>query len=318
MTTSVLYLILCALPLVFAVVACFSITTKASRDEALLKRVFKNSSKSLIDVQTENLEQKTAVKKKNFLRKIIDKQNARFSLVGLNYKYETVVLVALGVFVASALLSGVLFKAGPLLMLYLGIVFGGIVLVTVNHKADDKKDELTVEFLEKINELSAHISVGKTIPNAIDEIINTGQISAPLAHEFALAKQEILLGRPMSDAFMKMYNTLQIDEIRTFASTLSVYEETGGNIIEVLKANDNFFQNQLKIRNTQKVYISSLKTTQKLTILIPVGFMVAIFIINPSFFGEYYASPLGQMVGIIAISVLLFGVFISNRIATLK
>ena len=66
------------------------------------------------------------------------------------------------------------------------------------------------------------------------------------------------------------------------------------------------------------MYISSLKTSQKLTIGIPLGFIVLVIFINPSFFGDFYGTAVGELVGIIAISFLLFGIFLSNKIAKLK
>ena len=308
--------IIALLPLITETLIVVFITLQSLTSEMELKKVIKATTKSMIDAKVSDSVKEQ--KKKSYIKNFIDKQNSKLNLVGITYKYETCIAVASGVFIIAAIIAKLLFKAGPMLMVYLGLVFAGTVLLAVNKRAETKKEELTLEFLEKINEISAHLSVGKTIPNALEEIIKEQNTSQVLINELITVKQNLNLGYPLSKSFMLAYEHLQIEEIKTFAMTLSVYEETGGNIIEVLKANDNFFQSKIKIKNTQKVYISSLKTSQKLTIGIPLGFIVLVIFINPSFFGDFYGTAVGELVGIIAISFLLFGIFLSNKIAKLK
>lgn len=318
MSSEMLKMIIVAMPLfIFVVNAAFEIKD-AVMQKKYMSRVIKNTTRTMDDIETAAIEEDYSSKKESFFKKFIRKQNAKLKLLGFNYNYETVILAGVIAGLLGAFVAATFFKAGFMLMVYMGILAFGIVIITVNNKAKAKKNALAIEFIEKVNEISSNISVGKTIPNAIDDVVNSGQISETLATQFSLAKQEILLGRYMSDAFMKMYKVLDIDEIRTFASTLSVYEETGGNILAVLKANDIFFQNKLRIKNVQKVYSDSLKMTQRMNIGIPVAFIVIVFIVNPSFFGTFYATIMGQLVGIFAISALVFGVWFSNKIAELK
>jgi len=305
------------MPLVTALLIIFYFILKDVKGEVLLRKVIKNTSKTMIDVKVQGNE-KNNEEKKGIITSYIEKQNSKLNIVGISYKFETVLAAACCVFIVSAVASKILFKAGPLLMAYLGLVFAGILILTVNRKADEKKEELTVEFLEKINEISSQLSVGKNIQNAIDEIIKDGQCSKIMQNELIDVRQSLNIGLGLSETFMKMFDNLQIEEIKTFATTLQVYENTGGNLIEILKANDNFFQSKLKIKNAQKVFISSMKTSQKFTIAIPVAFIIIMVLVNPSFFGTYYSEGIGEIVGILAISVLLLGVYLSNRIAQIK
>lgn len=305
------------LPLVTALFIVLYFILKDVKGEVLLKKVIKNTSKTMIDVKVHEDENNND-DNSNIIQKYIEKQNAKLNIVGITYKFETVLAVACCIFIISAIAAKLLFKAGPLLMVYLGLVFAGMTIATVNKKANDKKEEITIEFIEKINEISSQLSVGKNIQNAISEIISDGQCSKVLLNEFIEARQNLNIGLSLSETFMKMYHNLQIEEIKTFSSTLQVYENTGGNLIEILKANDNFFQNKLKIKNAQRVFITSMKTSQKLTIAIPVAFIMIMVIVNPSFFGTYYSGGTGELVGILAISMLLLGVYLSNRIAKIQ
>lgn len=310
-------ILIALLPLITALLIILYYVLKDVKGEVLLRKVIKNTSKTMIDVKVQG-DAVEDEEKKGIISSYIKKQNAKLNVVGITYKFETVLAIASCIFIVSAIASKVLFKAGPLLMGYLGLIFAGMVILSANKKANEKKEELTIEFLEKINEISSQLSVGKNIQNAIDEIINDGQCSKVLQNEFIDARQNLNIGLSLSETFMKMYENLQIDEIKTFATTLQVYENTGGNLIEILAANDNFFQSKLKLKNAQRVFITSMKTSQKLTIAIPVAFIIIMVLVNPSFFGDYYSNGIGEIVGILAISTLLLGVYLSNRIAQIK
>ena len=128
-------------------------------------------------------------------------------------------------------------------------------------------------------------------------------------------RQEIYLHQNASEAFMNMYERLQIEDIRMYARTLAVFEESGGNLITVMKANDQYATSRIEIKNSQDVFIKSQKTSQKFVIGIPLILIIGVFLINPSFFGGYYATPTGEGIAIVCITVLVLGVWLSNKTA---
>ena len=243
----------------------------------------------------------------------IAKQNANLQMLGVPYKFENLLGVAAILFVIGCIVSAFLFKAGPLLMIYLGCLAGYSIFIYINGEIERRKKLLTIEFLEKMRDIASFMSVGKSLDTAINEACESGNISAVMSRELNTVSREIFTGTSYSRAFMNMYERMQIEEIRMYA--LATFEETGGNVIQVMKVNDRFATQKLEIRNEQNIFVESQKSSQKVIVGVPLAMVIFFFIFNPSFFGNFYSTIIGQIVGIVAISVLILGVKMSNDLA---
>ena len=105
-----------------------------------------------------------------------------------------------------------------------------------------------------------------------------------------------------------MYERLQIEDIQKYAQTLRTFEQTGGNLIRIMAINDRFSKQRLEIQNAQKVYQSGQTNSQRIIIGIPLLMLLGEAILNPSFFGTYYSTALGQIIAIVALLILVVGV----------
>lgn len=306
-------IILTFMPFIFLFTIGAYIFTKGIKDEDVLTKIINNSNQSHSD---KRILHSSILKEKKL--NFAEKQNAKLNLLGVNYKFEFLVSISLALFILGSLISKSLFKAGPVLMVYLGAILSCLVFVKINGLIEKKKDELTIEFLEKLRDITSYLSIGKSLGNAIDDVLRTGHISPVMAREFEAVKVDMRTGRMIHEAFYAMYQRLSINEIRIFAQTIKVFEETGGNLIEIMKSQDAFFTSKIETKNAQKVFISELKTSQKFIVGIPLIMVIGVFIINPSFFGDFYGTGMGQIIAIIAISLLLIGLYCSNSLAKLK
>lgn len=245
----------------------------------------------------------------------IEKQNAKLNLLGIEYKFETVLGFAAVLFFLGCFLSLVLFKTGILLMIYLGCLSAASAFIYTNGLLKKKKRAFTLEFLEKMRDIATFLSVGKSLNNAILEALQSDNISRVMFRELDQVRRDIYIGKKTSEAFMEMYRRLQIEDIRMYAETLAVFEETGGNLITVMKANDKFATGKLELRNEQDIFLKQQKTSQKIIIGVPLSMLIFFFVFNPSFFGDFYKTLVGEVLAIICITVLVVGVMLSNYMA---
>lgn len=78
-----------------------------------------------------------------------------------------------------------------------------------------------------MRDTATYLSIGKNLDNALYEVLTTGTISPVMERELEAVRQEIYLHQNASEAFMNMYERLQIEDIRMYARTLAVFEESG-------------------------------------------------------------------------------------------
>lgn len=250
-------------------------------------------------------------KKDNFIKR----ENDKLQKLGINFRFEGLCSIALVLFVVAALVSMFLFKAGPLLMIYLGGLAGYCVFIYVDSVLEKRKKELTLEFLQKMRDVASYLSSGQSLDNALKEASSSGNISLVMKRELGQIRQDIFTHTKYSEAFMNMYKRLEIDEIRTYAETLSAFEETGGNLLTVMKVNDRFAAEKIEVKNKQNIFAEGQKTSQKVIVGVPLTMLIVMFIANPSFFGDFYSTFLGQIVAIISVTILVVGVKMSSKLA---
>lgn len=245
----------------------------------------------------------------------VQRFNAELNMFGIKYKFEFIAVVLLIIGIVIAILVHFLLKAGILLMLYIvGItVYSGYILL--KGQLEKRKEELTVEFLEKLRDIASNLTANSSFVLALGQTLETGQISPVLEKELSTVRGDIALGKKMSDAFFEMYERLSIPEIKIFAQTMTVYETQGGDLISVIQSSDRFFSQKQQVRDQQKVIIADMKNSQKFMIGIPLAFVFLLALVNPSFFGDFYSTMLGQIVGIVAITMMMVGVHMSSQLA---
>lgn len=303
-------LILIFLPFILAVFLASRILFDAETKKNRLSKILSISTKSVEEKSVTKIISESVVKNKSF----IEKQNSKMNLLGIEYKFEALAAISVGLFVVGAIISRLLFKAGPLLMIYLGALLGLSIFSYINSQLNKRKKVIAVEFLEKMRDIASFLSVGKSLNNAIQEAL-TGNISNVMLRELDMVRRDIFTGRKISQAFMAMYDRLQIEDIKMYAYTLETFEETGGNLITVMKANDQFATSKLEIKKAQNIFVEGQKTSQKVVIGIPLFMIIGFFLFNPSFFGNFYSTITGQIIAIICITILIAGVYMSNKLA---
>lgn len=303
--------ILIFLPFIIAVIVSGKMLFTSETKKNKLSKIINSSTKSVEEKSVTKIISDSVSSKAKF----IERQNAKLNMLGIEYKFEALAAFSIGLFVIGSIISKILFKAGPLLMIYLGVLLALSVYVYINSQLDKRKRNLSIEFLEKMRDIASFLSIGKSLNNAILEALESGNISHVMFRELDNVRRDIFTGRKISEAFMQMYKRLQIEDIKMYAETLSTFEETGGNLITVMKANDRFATSKLEIKNARNIFVESQKSSQKVVIGIPLAMIIGFFIFNPSFFGDFYSTLVGQIIAIVCVTILIVGVYMSNKLA---
>ena len=165
-----------------------------------------------------------------------------------------------------------------------------------------------------MREVSSFLSAGKSIDESLKEACK-GNISPVLKRELETVLKDVFTGTKRSTAFMSMYNRLKIEDIQKYSQTLRTYEKTSGNLIRIMAINDRYSKQRIEIQNEQNVFASSQKNSQKIIVGIPLAMVLFMAVFNPSFFGDFYSTIIGQLIGIVAITVLVVGLKRSSTLA---
>lgn len=236
--------------------------------------------------------------------------------------------IMLGMAIASVVFAGIiLFGAGfagypiGLGTLQLGIVLGlcfglALPMMILSRMASNRTKRMQEQFPVALDVFVRGLKSGHPIASALDLL--TKEMEDPLGTEFGMVVDEISYGADIRDALQNLADRWGIDDIQMFVVSLSVQNETGGNLAEILSN----LSSVIRDRHTMYMKVRALSSEGRMTALIltalPVLAFSVLFILNPAFYMDVAQDP-AFSIGFICLILLYFiGFFTIRRMIDLK
>ncbi|MFA5602610.1 MAG: type II secretion system F family protein [Bacilli bacterium] len=197
------------------------------------------------------------------------------------------------------------------------ILIIGYYLPNIYYFYDYKKRIKSIEkdILNTITILNNAYKAGKSTLQAVEII--AGQES-PIGREFNLLYNDLIMGIEFETAFNRLAKRTKIEEFSYIATTISISEKTGGNIIKVFSAIEKNLYNRYKINHEMKTLTANSKITIKVLIIMPIVFILGVHLLSPDFFLPLFNTTIGNMVIVIITALLILYVFFINKILKVR
>ena len=117
-------------------------------------------------------------------------------------------------------------------------------------------------------------------------------MSDPIGSQFGLVVDEVTYGAELRDALQNMAERWDLDDMRMFVVSLSVQNETGGNLAEIL---ENLSQ-VIRERQSMMLKVRALSSEGRMTAIIltglPVFAFTMLFLMSPRFYLDVADDPM--------------------------
>ena len=184
---------------------------------------------------------------------------------------ETFVALKYGLFAAGVLL-GVLARS-LLLLLVLGL--GGLLFPDLYLAACRRQrlERITRSLPDVLDLLSVSVEAGLGFDAALQKVVEKSE--GPLAEEFALALNEIRMGKPRREALRDMAERVKLDDVSTFVGAIVQADSLGVSVSNVLTVQAEQVRQKRRQRAEEKAQKAPVK------ILIPMLFFIfpALFVV---------------------------------------
>jgi tight adherence protein B len=220
--------------------------------------------------------------------------------------------------IAAAIATGFAITAGTLLMVacFAGTAAILIPLMLLSHRADKRQKKMAEQFPIALDIFVRGLRAGHPVAAALDLL--TEEMTDPIGSEFGLVVDEVTYGADLRDALQNMAERCDLDDLRMFVVSLSVQNETGGNLAEILENLSKVIRERASMVLLVRALSSEGRMTGTLLTLLPVGAFVALFLLNPPFYLEVANDP-AFIIGFgCLIALYAFGFFIIRRLIDLK
>ena len=126
------------------------------------------------------------------------------------------------------------------------------------------------------------LRAGHPIASAIDLL--TREMEDPIGSEYGLVADEVAYGAELTEALGSMAERWDLEDIRMFVVSLSVQNETGGNLAEILQNLSEVIRARASLYMKVRALSSEGRMTGWMLTILPVATFVGMFLVNPGFY----------------------------------
>ena len=133
----------------------------------------------------------------------------------------------------------------------------------------------------------------------------TENMESPIRDEFKQVVDEVSYGRTLAEALRRMSARLELADVDFFAVVLSVQQETGGSLTEVLTNLSNIIRKRKQLRARIRAMTSEGRATAYILGAIPVVEFAALLYLTPSYVQPLFTTLTGNIMLGVAVSLVV-------------
>lgn len=252
--------------------------------------------------------------------KLVVRQASRYEkYVRLDEGKDTIILIVnklliaivfvLLVIISYAIQGKVLNFGGFIVSFIIGYYFYDLYLLVSQKRRQVK---IKNDLLRAVIIMNNAFKAGKSTLQAVE--IAGEELPKPIAYEFQKIKQDMSYGLSVDVAFQRFAKRVDLEEARYIASSLTILNKTGGNIVMVFSSIEKTLFDKKKLESDLKNSTAASNLVVKVLMIIPIIFVLFIYVISPSYFEPFFNSSLGYMVILLIGLMFAIYVYLLNKI----
>ena len=241
----------------------------------------------------------------------------KLQTTGMNITLGDFAFATLALSMAMAFLLYLVLDLPPGVALLGSLSIGiGLPNIVIGIKTKKRSRRFNLLFPEAIDLIVRALRAGLPVQEAIGTV--SRDIKEPVGGIFRRAQQEMQLGVPIDVALWRVAKTVQTDEFNFLIVALSIQRDTGGNLAETLANLSALLRARQQLRLKIRAFTSEARTTMLIMAGLPFVVGGVLFLVSPSYITPLVTTATGQMVAAAAGCSMGIGIFIMNKIATIK
>src|SRR6476619_1856258 len=197
------------------------------------------------------------------------------------------------------------------------IVLGSVIpIMVINWKATRTRKKMQEQFPIALDVFVRGLRAGHPIAAALDLL--TVELPDPIGSQFGLAVDEVTYGAELRDALQNMAERWDLEDMRMFVVSLSVQNETGGNLAEILENLSEVIRERQSMMMKVRALSSEGRMTAVMLTILPVFTFTLLFALNARFFLDVADDPYFIPGFVALVALYLTGFIWIRRMVDLK
>jgi tight adherence protein B len=172
---------------------------------------------------------------------------------------------------------------------FAGVLGAALPLMALNFRATRTRKRMEEQFPVALDVFVRGLRAGHPVAAALELL--TVEMPDPIGSQFGLAVDEVTYGAELRDALQNMAERWDLDDMRMFVVSLSIQNETGGNLAEILENLSRVIRERHAMMMKVRALSSEGRMTAVMLTLLPLLTFAVLFVINPPFFLDVANDP---------------------------
>ena len=192
----------------------------------------------------------------------------------------------------------------------------GLPIMFFKIRADRMRKKIEDQFPVALDVFVRGLRAGHPIAAALDLL--TVEMADPIGSQFGIVVDEVTYGADLRDALSAMADRWDLDDMRMFVVSLSVQNETGGNLAEILENLSQVIRERHSMMRKVRALSSEGRMTATMLTALPVLAFTLLFLGNPKFYLDVADDPAFLPGYVVLLTLYAIGFFTIRRMIDLK
>ena len=179
------------------------------------------------------------------------------------------------------------------------------------YRVNKRNEAFLAQFPDAVDMIVRSVRSGHPLNAALRMIVDNAD--PPVSTEFKKVVDEVAYGRTLTEALLRMSKRIDQPDVNFFVVILSVQQETGGNLAEVLSNLSNILRKRKQLRLKIRALTSEGRITSYILGAIPIFLMLVLHVTSPHYLVPLFEEPIGRMILFFAMSLIVLAVFIVRK-----
>ena len=205
----------------------------------------------------------------------------------------------------------------PQVRIVLAILMGvGGVFVWINGKAKKRMSMIEEQLPEAIELMVRSLRVGHPFTSAISIVAN--EVADPLGTEMGVISDEAAYGRDIGECLKAMAERLDMQDMRFLAVAVTIQQTSGGNLAEILDGLAKVIRSRFRLFRRVAAITAEAKWSGKLLSGFPIVAMIAVNVVEPTYFDEVMEAPVFIPACLVVAGLLIANLFVMRALVNIK
>ena len=205
---------------------------------------------------------------------------------------------------------------GHLLFGVLALAVPFVVRAAIKRKVARERRLFGEQLPDNLQVLASALRAGHSLVGALSVVVD--DCPAPSRAEFRRIIADEQLGVPLEEAFGVVVRRMENTDLQQVSLVAALQRETGGNTAEVLDRVCETIRQRFELRRLVKTLTTQGRMSRWVVSLLPVGLLLLLTLINPTYMAPLYANTGGRLLLLVAGIMIVSGSLVIRRIVDIK